>query len=303
MLAVEPTPRTIISNYQRMTPSKLIARNIDTTIVTHPNEYMSTLSSPSSASSSSSVDGRYINSYTEQTDIELLAAQALCQIHTSPGIWRHTSSALHNRVFNGDRHPQRQNNHVISSHTASPCPMDILRVAGEKHLFDALEAELSKPQNRHRARISKEMRINEADHRVPSMRALNLDPAIVVPSIPSIKKVKSTSRKSGGRIASHKCTWVGCGKTYTKSSHLKAHIRRHTGEKPFVCLFPGCKWKFSRSDELARHRRSHTGDKPHVCKICNKRFTRSDHLSKHVKGCHQRANSIRVHIEGLKMEM
>nr|XP_046260559.1 transcription factor Sp3a isoform X3 [Scatophagus argus] len=96
-------------------------------------------------------------------------------------------------------------------------------------------------------------------------------------------------KESGGRGSNtgkkkqHICHIAGCGKVYGKTSHLRAHLRWHSGERPFVCSWIFCGKRFTRSDELQRHRRTHTGEKKFVCPECSKRFMRSDHLAKHIK--------------------
>ena len=94
---------------------------------------------------------------------------------------------------------------------------------------------------------------------------------------------KTVTTKDGKQRKLHICHVPGCGKIYGKTSHLRAHLRWHAGERPFACNWLFCNKRFTRSDELQRHRRTHTGDKRFECSTCLKKFMRSDHLSKHMK--------------------
>ncbi|KAL6257938.1 hypothetical protein P5V15_011537 [Pogonomyrmex californicus] len=78
--------------------------------------------------------------------------------------------------------------------------------------------------------------------------------------------------------SSIKCVY--CNRVFPREKSLQAHLRTHTGERPYTCDYPGCTKAFTQSGQLKTHQRLHTGEKPFLCTQpgCEMRFT---HANRH----------------------
>lgn len=76
-----------------------------------------------------------------------------------------------------------------------------------------------------------------------------------------------------------------CGGLFESTAQLKYHFESHhtvnLQKPPFKC--GNCEKEFTRSESLRRHMVTHSGEKSYICRECEKRFSRIDHLTLHMR--------------------
>lgn len=103
-------------------------------------------------------------------------------------------------------------------------------------------------------------------------------------------------------VLTHKCE--RCEKAFMTAEHLATHVQEYHVDRPYVCSL--CQKPFSRGEHLIRHLKVHDKEacpemppvdpsnpsapgvapeapQAHKCSICDKEFSRTDHLARHTK--------------------
>ncbi len=81
------------------------------------------------------------------------------------------------------------------------------------------------------------------------------------------------------------CKEVGCAFRCRTNQNLVAHMRVHSGERPFKCPYGTCTYSAMQQGQITRHVRTHTGERPFKCGKCESYFQESGGRNHHQKKC------------------
>jgi len=104
---------------------------------------------------------------------------------------------------------------------------------------------------------------------------------------PNSSDWEDSLREEGRENYQYACLIPTCGETFPTKFSLKRHMKRHTGEKPFICNWTEngavCSRRFAEKSTLKRHVRTHTGEKPYQCSHpgCSKTFADRANCHRH----------------------
>ncbi|XP_055312469.1 zinc finger protein 1-like [Sitodiplosis mosellana] len=90
---------------------------------------------------------------------------------------------------------------------------------------------------------------------------------------------KIPRNKAAKKRTVHKCHV--CGYVTSHKSHLNAHIRSHTGDRPYKC--DQCSKSFTFKCNLNQHKKVHSGEKRFECSVCFKSFAQKNNLNGHFR--------------------
>lgn len=98
--------------------------------------------------------------------------------------------------------------------------------------------------------------------------------------------IKRSIRTPRGIREVYICPFPNCDRISSEHSNMKAHLRLHTGERPYVCRVSSCLKSFRWKSSLTYHERAlHSNTRPYQCSGCRKSFVERRKLRLHLQLC------------------